>query len=247
PALIRLIEKLSRDAAAKDGWHGLLVGDMSQPRGGPMMDGHASHQIGLDTDIWLMPMPDHILTRAERETMKPVSMVRHGTLQINPQTWTKAQARLIMRAASYPEVQRIFVHPAIKKELCEGWRGDRSDLGKVRPYWGHMWHMHIRIKCPPGSPDCRPQTPIPAGDGCGKPLAWWFTDEPWKPAKPSKKPAKPHVTTLADLPKACRRVLEAPAKTPVAAVTYQVPAAAAFADLPPSADIPVPIARPAAH
>ena len=36
---------------------GFSVGDMSQPRGGPMVTGHSSHQIGLDVDIWLTPMP----------------------------------------------------------------------------------------------------------------------------------------------------------------------------------------------
>jgi murein endopeptidase len=30
---------------------GLLIGDMSQPRDGPMLYGHSSHQIGLDVDI----------------------------------------------------------------------------------------------------------------------------------------------------------------------------------------------------
>ncbi len=61
PTMIALIEKLSRDAAAKDGWPGLLIGDISQPRGGPMLTGHASHQIGLDADIWLTPMPSRTL------------------------------------------------------------------------------------------------------------------------------------------------------------------------------------------
>ncbi len=56
PRMIALLEKLSHDAA-RDGWPGLLVGDISQPRGGPMLTGHASHQVGLDADIWLTPMP----------------------------------------------------------------------------------------------------------------------------------------------------------------------------------------------
>jgi hypothetical protein len=38
------------------GWgKGLYIGDISQPRGGPMTSGHASHQIGLDADIWMLP------------------------------------------------------------------------------------------------------------------------------------------------------------------------------------------------
>ena len=248
PAMIRLIERLSRDAAARDGWPGLLVGDISQPRGGPMVNGHASHQIGLDADVWLTPMPNQVLSVSQRETMQATSMVRKGTLQLDPSTWTDARARLIMRAAGYPEVQRIFVHPAIKKRLCDTWRGDRSDLGKVRPYWGHMSHMHIRIRCPGNSPDCKPQHGIPAGDGCGRQLAWWFTDEPWKPAKPGSKPAKPRATTLADLPTACRRVLQAPAAAVAAADAGAGLAAMATApEAPQATDVPVPQPRPESH
>ena len=246
PAMIRLIEQLSRDSARQDGWPGLLVGDISQPRGGPMVNGHASHQVGLDVDIWLTPMPDHVLSRSERETMQAVSMVKHGTLQLDPSAWTDARARLIMQAASYPEVQRIFVHPAIKKRLCETWRGDRANLGKVRPYWGHMSHMHIRIRCPGNSPDCKAQQAIPAGDGCGRQLAWWFTDEPWKPAKPPARPVKPHVTTLADLPAACRTVLGAPAAA-MASADAGLAAMAVAAPGPEISGVPVPMPRPAGH
>src|SRR5262245_31078030 len=46
PQLVQFLEKLA-DQAPKTGWRGLLVGDMSQPRGGPMLTGHASHQVGL--------------------------------------------------------------------------------------------------------------------------------------------------------------------------------------------------------
>src|SRR4249920_2352004 len=66
PSLLEFLERLA-DQAPKTGWHGLLVGDMSQPRGGPMLAGHASHQVGLDVDIWLTPMPSRELSRVERE------------------------------------------------------------------------------------------------------------------------------------------------------------------------------------
>ncbi len=70
PKLIALLERLAGDARENDGWNGLLVGDISQPRGGPMLTGHASHQIGLDADVWLTQMPNRTLTRAEREIHK---------------------------------------------------------------------------------------------------------------------------------------------------------------------------------
>src|SRR6202051_1341212 len=65
PDLVALLERLSVKANKLAGWPGILVGDMSQPRGGPMLTGHASHQVGLDADIWLTPMPNRKLSRNE--------------------------------------------------------------------------------------------------------------------------------------------------------------------------------------
>jgi len=69
PNLIAFLKHFSTKAARESGWPGLLIGDLSQPRGGPMLSGHASHQIGLDADIWLTPMPNRELTREEREEL----------------------------------------------------------------------------------------------------------------------------------------------------------------------------------
>jgi penicillin-insensitive murein endopeptidase len=118
PRLVDYLERLASDARALDGWPGLLVGDMSQPRGGPMVNGHTSHQVGLDADIWLTPMPDRILTPAEREEMNAVSMLK-DPFSVDPGVFTLLHVKLIKRAATYPQVARIFVHPAIKKALCQ--------------------------------------------------------------------------------------------------------------------------------
>jgi penicillin-insensitive murein endopeptidase len=216
PDLVRLVERLATEARRYDGWPGLLVGDLSQPRGGPMPFGHASHQIGLDADIWLTPMPDRRLSRVEREEKVALSMVKNRK-EIDPSAWSDAQARLIRRAAKYPEVERIFVHPPIKRALCqfaarEG--GPDGWLAKVRPYYGHTFHFHIRIRCPPGSEGCRDQPPARPkdGTGCGEELAHWYSDRPWgkplPPGSPPPKPAKPpKPMTLAQLPAECRAVL----------------------------------------
>jgi penicillin-insensitive murein endopeptidase len=214
PAMVSLIEKLARDAKQNDGWNGLLVGDMSQPRGGPMLTGHASHQIGLDADVWFTPMPDRVMTVAERESFTPIEMVKDRST-LNRDAWTESRAKLIKTAASYPEVARIFVHPPIKAELCKWAKGDRSWLAKVRPYYNHTYHFHVRIKCPPGVAGCQNQAPAaPAdGTGCGTELAYWMGDIPWKPRKrdPNAKPVKPApALTLAGLPAECRAVVTAP-------------------------------------
>ena len=215
PNLIALLERLSANVHKDAGWPGILVGDMSQPRGGPMLTGHASHQVGLDADIWLTPMPDHLLSRNDREEMSAVMMVRPDRLDIDPHAWTPQHLAVIRDAAREPSVERIFVNAAIKKALCREAKGDRSWLAKVRPYWGHDYHFHIRIRCPAGSTTCKSQPEPTEGEACSPAdLAYWFKDEVLHP-KPPPEPAKPKPgLTLAQLPAECRQVLAAPNAKP---------------------------------
>jgi len=211
PILVDYIEKLANDANQLDGWPGLLVGDLSQPRGGPMTSGHSSHQIGLDVDIWFDPMPPQVLTREEREERSASSYIKSGTnTQLRKDMWTDAHSRLIKRAASYPEVERIFVNAGVKKELCD-WAGrDRAWLRKVRPWYLHDDHLHVRLSCPPGMAGCVAQDPVPEGDGCGENLRYWLSDAPYRPADKPAKPVKPPPPmTMAGLPSACKQVLSA--------------------------------------
>jgi penicillin-insensitive murein endopeptidase len=200
--LVDYIEALAR-SAAQDGWPGILVGDMGQARGGPMKSGHASHQTGLDVDIWLQPMPDYVLSAKERESLSAVSVLKKGTRLVNTKLFGEAERMLIYRAALLPGVARIFVAPGIKKSLCAiTWR-DRSFLEKIRPWYGHDDHIHVRLTCPAGASSCVDQDPVPPGDGCGADLDYWFTDAPYRP---DDDPPSPPLT-LADLPKACAAVL----------------------------------------
>ncbi len=241
PVLVDFIEKLANDAATLDGWPGLLIGDMSQPRGGPMVSGHASHQIGLDVDIWLTPMPARQFSEKEREDTSAVLVAEAGPHEIYRDRWTSAHGRLIRRAALDPRVERIFVAPGIKKELCQTAGSDRDWLRKIRPYYGHNDHFHVRLSCPPGT-NCRKQAPPPAGDGCGADLNYWFSAAPYKAAP---KPAHPpRQVTLADLPAACAQVLTAPAVD--GALTMRQAFAVEMGQTPPPADADVPVASVAA-
>jgi len=208
PELVSFTERLASDAKRLDGWPGLLVGDMGQPRGGPALTGHASHQIGLDVDIWLTPMPKKTLSYDERETMVPKEMVNQKARLINASNWTSGQFKLIRRAALDPSVARIFVNAAIKKQLCVSAGADRAWLGKVRPWWGHTFHFHVRLDCPADMASCVPQKAPPPGDGCGPELdAWLQPPKPVKPTKPVKPAPPPKPIMLSDLPAACREVL----------------------------------------
>jgi penicillin-insensitive murein endopeptidase len=209
PHLISFLERLAAKGK-KVGWNGLLVGDMSQPRGGPMITGHASHQVGLDADIWFTPMPDHMLSREDREMMSATQMVAQSKLDVDPKVWTHARTALVRTASEDPSVERIFVNAAIKKAMCREAGADKRWLHKVRPWWGHDYHFHVRINCPADSPQCKPQPPTNAADGCGHELDFWFKDGVIHP-KPPKVPPKPRPPlTLAQMPADCRQVLAAP-------------------------------------
>ena len=205
PALIAFLTHFAPTAAEASGWPGILIGDMSQPRGGPMLTGHASHQIGLDVDIWLTPMPARELSRAEREEMSATNMVREDGLDVIPGLWTPSHLAVVRAAAQDPAVQRIFVNAAIKRAMCRVAAG-QPWMRKVRPYYSHNYHFHVRLFCPRGAESCRDQDPTPTGDGCDASLAWWFSDEVLHP-KPSTKTWPP--MTMSALPSECRAVLNA--------------------------------------
>jgi penicillin-insensitive murein endopeptidase len=205
PALIAFLERFATTIPKINGWPGILVGDMSQPRGGPMLTGHASHQIGLDADIWLTPMPNRKLSREEREEMSATSVVREDGLDVN-RNWTPQHLEAIRAAAQDPAVERIFVNAAIKQAICRDATGDRSWLSKVRPWFGHDYHFHVRIHCPDGDALCESQEPVSGGEQCDAgSLAYWFSDEVLHPKADTGAKRKP--LTLAQLPEECRRVL----------------------------------------
>ena len=206
PDLVKFLESLAHRVPALTGWPGILVGDLAQPRGGPMLTGHASHQIGLDADVWLTPMPDHTLSRQEREELSATNLVREDQLDVELSRWTSAHVSLIKTAAEDPAVERVLVNPAIKKALCRDASGDRSWLNKVRPFYGHNYHMHVRIGCPTGSGTCREQDATPPGEGCDATLDWWFSEAVLHPKPQPKRPPKPPLT-LSQMPPECRTVL----------------------------------------
>lgn len=208
PDLVSFVKRLSAKAAQQPGWEGLYVGDMSQPRGGPMLTGHRSHQIGLDADIWMLPPKRLNLTASERENISSISMRRSNGAYTNS-SWTRAHHEVIKAAAKDPAVARIFVFPGAKVQMCADETGDRSWLRKIRPWWGHHYHFHVRLKCPSGAPGCVNQDPPPAGDGCAD-AKQWVRDilNPPPPNPNAPKPQPRREITLADLPQQCAAVLQ---------------------------------------
>jgi penicillin-insensitive murein endopeptidase len=207
PDAIAFVARLGA-AARRAGWPGIYVGDIAQPRGGPMRSGHASHQLGLDIDVWLLVPKRLDLSRAERETIGSPSVKAADRVSVT-EAWTPAQVAILRAAAEDPAVARIFLTAPAKIAMCENLPpGERAWLRKVRPWWGHDSHFHVRLACPATSPGCVAQDPIPPGDGCDDTLYWWVSDEALNPKPRPPEPPKPPLT-LADLPEECRAVLVA--------------------------------------
>ncbi|MEM7319476.1 MAG: penicillin-insensitive murein endopeptidase [Pseudomonadota bacterium] len=210
PETIDFIQKLSRFAARQPGWNGLYIGDISQPRGGPMLSGHRSHQIGLDIDIWMLPADKLNLSRRNRENISSISMRRANGAFVNG-SWTRQHHEILKAAAKDKRTARIFVFPGAKVQMCKDAKGNRKWLRKIRPWWGHHYHFHVRLACPKGLKGCTNQAPPPKGDGCAD-AQRWVNDilnppkpKPRDPNAPKPKPRREYV--LADLPQQCTAVL----------------------------------------
>jgi penicillin-insensitive murein endopeptidase len=209
PKTLDFIRELSRFAATQPGWEGLYIGDMSQPRGGPMLTGHASHQTGLDIDVWMLPTERLDLTAQEREDLSSISMRRSAGAFINDR-WSPQHEAIVRAAASDLRVARIFIFPGAKVAMCNSATGDRSWLNKVRPWWGHHYHFHVRLNCTEGDAACTNQAPPPSGDGCADAQGWVDRILNSPPPDPNAPPPVPRADlTMANLPSQCLAVLNA--------------------------------------
>jgi penicillin-insensitive murein endopeptidase len=205
PVTLDFIKTLSVKVRAA-GQAPLYIGDIGQPRGGPAVSGHASHQTGLDADLWFERQPGPPLAPAQRENPRLRSLVRADDNGIDDGVFTQQHVTLLRLAAEMPQLDRIFVNKWIKQRLCQTVNGNRAWLNKLVVWVGHDEHFHIRLHCPPGNPQCKPQAGYYADDGCGEPLDLWFT----RPPVTLPPPDAPQAPYRPKLPAACAAVLKAP-------------------------------------
>ena len=184
PALITFLERFA--AHAKQEWNGLLVGDMSQPRGGPMISGHASHQIGLDADIWFTPMPDHVLTREEREMDGAVNMVQPDGLGVDAKVWTPERTALIRTAAHGSGDDAHFRQCRDQEADVQRGRIGSRLAEQSAAVVGPCRAFSRPHRLPGRQSECKPQPPPDPGDGCGHELDFWF-----KEFDPASRPRRP--------------------------------------------------------
>jgi penicillin-insensitive murein endopeptidase len=210
PTLVDYLRKLG--AGAKDAGLGtVLIGDLGQARGGPSLSGHASHQSGLDVDIWYWA-PEiantRPLTRLEREQTAALNVVDEKAQLVDPLQLTRVESLLAL-AARDARVTRIFVNPVIKHTLCQRTYPDRAFLNKLRPWWGHDDHFHVRLACPEESKQCESQPKVETGDGCAE-VASWLTPEALAAREKEHARYRAKVGTVPKLPEACDALLNGP-------------------------------------
>jgi penicillin-insensitive murein endopeptidase len=196
----------------------LAIGDLGQPRGGPTPSGHASHQTGLDVDIWFVPP----------WLGRPLSMV-DAKRTVPSRLFDDEIVTVLELAASDPRVERLFINPVLKRAVCERSSGiDRAWLRKLRPWYGHDDHFHVRLACPADSPACIEQQPLPPGDGCDQ-LSAWLRHKPAPQrrrvqlasiTRATQPAAAPKPSAPPDIPDGCRALLDpSPPGFSVSAVT----------------------------
>ena len=183
-----------------------------------MLTGHASHQVGLDADIWLTPMPDARADarRSARRCRRPMWCAPTGTTSIRRSgrpahvAIIKAAARETRRSSASSSMRRSRRRSAATPAATAPGSQGAARCGGTTITSTSAWAVRA------ASRDCEPQAPVPPGDGCGKELDWWFRDAIIKqPPAPKPKPgrqaeAEARGMTMADLPPACRQVLLAP-------------------------------------
>jgi penicillin-insensitive murein endopeptidase len=178
----------------------VLIGDMGMAAGGRFNSGHASHQTGLDVDIFLQ-LPKTHWSPAQLLKPQALDLVASDNRHVVQSLWKPEISSLIKLAAKDNDVTRIFVNPAIKQQLCLDAGADRDWLRKVRPWFQHRAHMHVRLRCPADSLECEDQPLPPPGDGCGAELQSWFA-----PPAPGSTP--PNKKTPPPLPASCQALLD---------------------------------------
>ncbi len=94
PDLVQFIQRLSNQVHNK-GMGTVLIGDMGMPAGGRFNGGHASHQTGLDVDIFLQ-LPQTRWTSSQ--------LLKPQALDLGRQRW-QACGAVAMEPANQPAYQ----------------------------------------------------------------------------------------------------------------------------------------------
>lgn len=178
----------------------VLIGDMGMPAGGRFNGGHASHQTGLDVDIFLQ-LPKTRWTSAQLLRPQALDLVSRDGKHVVSTLWKPEIFSLIKLAAQTKTSHAFLLIRRLNNNFALMRAPIATGCAKCGPGFQHRAHMHVRLRCPADSLECEDQPLPPPGDGCGAELQSWF--EPPKPGttKPEKKTPPP-------LPPSCRALLD---------------------------------------
>jgi penicillin-insensitive murein endopeptidase len=206
PATLQFIRDLGAALSGHD--VPILLGDFSLPRGGPFTTRHASHTNGTDIDVWFLidsRLKERPLSVAERETLTSYSLADLDGNVLISERWNDKYRLMLQVTAEDSRTHTVFVHPTIKKKLCENPVHHKPWLAKIRPWWGHDEHMHVRLGCPSDSPDCVEKA-RPTNIACDETLAWWFSEE-WRKEYEDRKKISDSPFVMPELPQKCTEIL----------------------------------------
>lgn len=168
--MVDMIEKAAADVARRyPGRDRLQVEDISKENGGEV-DGHDSHENGLDVDLQYYKADgvEHDPIKKKQYYADP--MVVNGKVSSNfdiERNW-----ELMKALHRHGNVQKIFIDEKLKNALCQ-YAKSKNDYSKnvqvlrsLRHVTNHQDHMHVRLRCPKSATKCVNLPDPPAGSGC---------------------------------------------------------------------------------
>lgn len=168
--MIDMIQKTAADMSRRyPGRDRLQVEDISAENGGDI-DGHGSHENGLDVDLGFFKVNgiEHD-PRATGQMYAP-KMVEGGRPTANfdlERNW-----ELMKTLHRHGNVQKVFIDQVLKNEMCRyaKSKGDYNSniqvLRSLRHETNHQDHIHVRLRCPANAKKCVNLPDPPAGSGC---------------------------------------------------------------------------------
>lgn len=147
----------------------LQIEAISAKEGGDI-EGHASHENGLDVDLGYFKVNGIEHDPKTAGIYYAPSMVEFGV--VSPNFDVERNWELVKSLHRYGDVQKIFMDQVLKNKLCQyaksnyEFKTNQKVLRSIRHVTNHADHMHVRLRCPSDAKQCRNLPEPPAGTGC---------------------------------------------------------------------------------
>lgn len=168
--MISMLKETASDISRRyPGRDRLQVEDISAKDGGDI-DGHGSHENGLDVDIGYYKANgiEHD-PKKTGQTYAPSMVVGNRP---SPNFDVERNWELMKSLHRHGKVQKIFMDDVLKKELCnyakskKDYASNINVLRSIRHETNHADHIHVRLRCPANAKKCINLPDPPPGSGC---------------------------------------------------------------------------------